>query len=219
MQRNEGVVRATQSYSTSGARSRTRHRPREAAEQKLQTHLSMTAALHTSPGVLCARRLKGKVPPAIIERLRGATALHTTTHRRPQTSVRAGPFDYRLSHMRPRGRLRGEGEGRGGLQCTAVAGDLDVTDTDPTRASRQRGGPQLTHVEKDRGRSKRKMLAVKSRATGFPFSSPTSSERGSPSPCPPFGAHKSSRLQASPAAARPGPPSGPVTRTLCSLWG
>ena len=74
--------------------------------------------------------------------------------------------------MRHRGRLRGGGEGRGGLQSTAAAGDLDVTDTDPTRASRQRGGPPLTHVEKDRGRSKRKMLAVKSRATGFPFSSP-----------------------------------------------
>jgi hypothetical protein len=148
----------------------------------------MIAALHTSLGWLCARRRKGKVAPAIIERLRGATALHTTTHRRPQTSVRAGPFDYRLSHMRPRGRLRGEGKGRGGLQCTAVAGDLDVTDTDPTRASRQRGGPQLTHVEKDRGRSKRKMLALKSRATGFPFSSPTSQrEAGAHRPAPPLG--------------------------------
>ena len=130
---------------------------------------------------------EGKSAPAIFERLRGATALHTTTHRRPQTSMRAGPFDYGHNHTRPGGRLRGGGEGRRGLQSTAAGGNLEGTDADPTRASRERGAPQLTHMEKDRGQSKRKRLAVKSRATGFPFSSPTSQrEAGAGCPAPPL---------------------------------
>ena len=46
----------------------------------------------------------------------------------------------------------------------------------------------MTHMEKDRGRSKRKRLAVKSRATGFPFSSPTSQrEAGADCPAPSLG--------------------------------
>ena len=157
---------------------------------------------------------------AIIGRFRGATALHTTTHRRSQTSARRGPFHYGLDHSRPGGWLRGGGKGRCGLQGSTTEGNLEGADADPTRASRQRGSPQLTHIEKDRARSKRKRLAVKSRATGFPFLSPTSQrEAGAHCPASPLG-HKSSRVQTSPAAAHPGPPRGPVAHASCtsSLW-
>ena len=146
---------------------------------------------------------------AISARLRGATALHTTTHRRSPTSARGGHIDYGLGHSRPGGRLRGGGRGRGGLQSTAAAGDLDGTDADLTRASRQRGAPQPTHIEKDRGRSKRKELAVKSRATGFPcLVSNVPARGGSPSSCPPFGAHKSS-LSSGPSCSAPRSPLWP----------
>ena len=131
---------------------------------------------------------EGKSAPVIFERLRRATALHTTTHRRPQTSMRAGPFDYGHNHTRPGGRLRGGGEGRGGLQSSAAGEHLDVTDTDPTRAFHQRGCPRLTHIAKDCDLLKRKKLAVKNRATGFPFSPPTSQrEAGADCPAPPLG--------------------------------
>jgi hypothetical protein len=189
MQEEEGAVRATRSYTAlSSARNRAQHAtPRGTLTPTRNSPEHAYCPMHGS-GMLLRGAAEGKSAPAIFERLRGATALHTTTHRRPQTSMRAGPFDYGHNHTRPGGRLRGGGEGRGGLQRTTAGGHLDVTDTDPTRASHQRGCPQLTHIAKDCDLLKRKKLAVKSCATGFQFSSPTSErDAGARRPAPPLG--------------------------------